>query len=600
MNTADSILLEVSWEVCNQQGGIYTVIRSKLPAIQNVWKDHYALVGPYLDPKVKAEIDPIEDPTDVFHKAVEKLRAMGFEVVYGRWLVTGKPKVILINPDRVFNRLDNIKQELQQHYQINTENVEPLANDTLLFADVVRNLLRVLTSKDVLGNNNLIAHFHEWMSVSAMLLAKAENLNFKSVFTTHATILGRFLAMNEENFYERLPEFDWQKEARHYGIEGQTQIEVNGAKHADIFTTVSEMTGKESEVLYGVAPQVITPNGLNTERFAAFHEVHKWHEEFKNRIHRFTVGHFFHNYAFDLNETLYFFSSGRYEFKNKGFDLTLDALRKLNLMMIENDIKKTVVFFLVTRRPTWSINPNVLESRGVMEEISRDCEAITKEVEEKLFFAATSSEKGSGLPNLNDLVGDYWKLRYRRTLQTWRSNQWPLIVTHNLKDDVNDDVLNYLRSKQMLNSPLDKVKIVYHPDFISSTNPLFGIDYDDFVRGCHLGIFPSYYEPWGYTPMECIARGVPTVTSDLSGFGNYVTGLDHNHEELGVNVLNSEGKSFEEASSELARYLFNFVKTSKRARMDMRNKLEDYSETFDWKELISYYQQAYLQALAAE
>ena len=152
----------------------------------------------------------------------------------------------------------------------------------------------------------------------------------------------------------------------------------------------------------------------------------------------------------------------------------------------------------------------------------------------------------------------------------------------------------------MLNSPLDKVKIVYHPDFISSTNPLFGIDYDDFVRGCHLGIFPSYYEPWGYTPMECIARGVPTVTSDLSGFGNYVTGLGQNHEELGVHVLNGEGKSFEEASSELARYLFNFVKTSKRARMDMRNKLEDYSETFDWKELISYYQQAYLQALAAE
>ena len=128
MNTADTLLLEISWEVCNQQGGIYTVIRSKLPAVKNLWGDEYGLIGPYLDPKVKAEIDVISDPTDVLFQATEKMKAMGYDILYGRWLVTGKPKVILINPERVFNKLDNIKKELFEAYKIHTENVEKLVD----------------------------------------------------------------------------------------------------------------------------------------------------------------------------------------------------------------------------------------------------------------------------------------------------------------------------------------------------------------------------------------------------------------------------------------------------------------------------------------
>jgi glycogen synthase len=600
MNTADTLLLEISWEVCNQQGGIYTVIRSKLPAVKRLWGDEYCLIGPYLDSKVKAEIDIISDPTDVLYQATEKMKAMGYDILYGHWLVTGKPKVILINPDRVFNKLDNIKKELFEAYKIHSENVEKLVDETLMFAEVVKVFLSILCQPSLIGNRQVISHAHEWMAVGGNLLAKAEGIKFKSVFTTHATILGRYLAMNESNFYERLGEFDWKKESKRFGIQTQTELEHFGGKHSDVFTTVSELTGKECEVLLKVKPNVVTPNGINIDRFAAFHEVHKWHHEFKTKIHRFTVGHFFQNHTFDLSKTLYFFTSGRYEYKNKGFDITLKALKKLNLMMIENDIDITVVFFLITKKPTWSINPNVLESRGVLEEISHDCEEITKQIEEKLFFTAASSNKNEGLPDLNSLVPDYWKLRYRRTLQAWRSNQWPLIVTHNLKDDVNDEILNHLRRDNMLNSPLDKVKFVYHPDFISSSNPLFGIDYDDFVRGCHLGIFPSYYEPWGYTPMECIARGVPTVTSDLSGFGNYVIkNHDEGLEEIGVNVLKSDENTTESAENDLAKLLFNFVKTSKRARMDMRNKLEDFAENFDWKQLVKFYQQAYLQALAS-
>jgi len=166
-------------------------------------------------------------------------------------------------------------------------------------------------------------------------------------------------------------------------------------------------------------------------------------------------------------------------------------------------------------------------------------------------------------------------------------------VTHNLVDDQNDEVLHALRAAPLVNSPLDKVKVVYHPDFITSTSPLFGMDYGQFVRGCHLGIFPSYYEPWGYTPLECIARGVPAVTSDLSGFGKYVQAMRAGREETGVFVLRRHRRSDDQAADDLARFLFEFVKTTGRYRTILRNQLEDFSEKFDWRLLTLDYDEAY-------
>jgi glycogen(starch) synthase len=168
-----------------------------------------------------------------------------------------------------------------------------------------------------------------------------------------------------------------------------------------------------------------------------------------------------------------------------------------------------------------------------------------------------------------------------------------------LVNDLDDEILNYLRDNQMVNSPLDKVKFVYHPDFITSTNPLFGMDYGDFVRGCHLGIFPSYYEPWGYTPLECIARGVPTVTSDLSGFGKYVLDMGNDdYDDNGIFVLKRDKKAYDKQVDELAKFLHHFVKTTTRYRMIQRNKSEDFSENFDWKVLRSAYEEAYTLALS--
>jgi glycogen(starch) synthase len=594
-----TLLIESSWEVCNQVGGIYTVIRSKVPVARKIWGDDYCLIGPAVHPDRHAELDPlpVDEKGDVMGQVVEKLRKEGFDVFYGVWLVTGRPKVILLNPENAKGRQRSNINALEKYYDIPAQESDELLQDVIAFSYISCRLFTHLNEIVFEQYEHVIAHFHEWMASLPVLTSKRLNWPIKTIFTTHATLLGRYIAMNDIDFYDKLDSYDWKSNAEKYGIQARVMIERQSAQMADCFTTVSEITGKECRVLLGKGPDKVLPNGLNIKRFVADHEVQVLHAENKDKIHQFVLGHFFHSYSFDLDNTLYFFTSGRYEYHNKGYDLTLKALQKLNKMMKREKLDTTVVMFIITRRPVWSINPEVMQSRGVMQEIQQNIRSIQHQLGKRLFMEAVKAEGDYRLPNLNSLIDDYWKLRYRRTIQAWKSNRWPIIVTHNLHNPDSDDVLQYLNELKLINSPKDKVKIVYHPDFISSTNPLFGIDYSDFVRGCHLGIFPSYYEPWGYTPLECIARGVPTITSDLSGIGDYIKSNVTGGFDDGVEVLNRDGVSFEKAAQNLARQMFNFVKKSRRYRIAQRGRAEDLSESFDWHYMIRAYMRAYKFAL---
>jgi len=182
-------------------------------------------------------------------------------------------------------------------------------------------------------------------------------------------------------------------------------------------------------------------------------------------------------------------------------------------------------------------------------------------------------------------------------MHAWQRAFPPGIVTHDLVDDANDQVLNQLRAARLWNQQTDRVKVVYHPDFITPTNPLFGMEYEQFVRGCHMGIFPSYYEPWGYTPMECIALGVPAVTSDLSGFGSYLQQVLPAHEEHGLFMLHRRYKSFEDAVGAMTNHLLGFTKLNRRERIGLRNRAEAFSVHFDWANLVALYRQAHELAL---
>ena len=583
-------LVEVAWETCNQVGGIYTVIRTKVPAMVEKWEQDYLLLGPYFTQTAAAEFEPlpIDEETPV-GRSIAWMRDLGMEVHYGNWLITGKPKIVLFDITSLNKDLDIIKGRIWENHKISTLGVEDLVNQTIVFGELIRLFISQLAIENQ-GKKDLIVHFHEWMASTCIPDLRKEKVKISTVFTTHATMIGRYLAGNVPNFYDVLDTFDWLKEAKQYGIEAQASFERAAAQKADVLTTVSDITAKECVAFLGRIPEFILPNGLNIQRFAALHEHQNLHTLYKKRISDFVMGHFFQNQPFDLEQTLYLFTSGRFEYSNKGYDLTLDALEILNRKMKEAGSRKTVIMFFITKQPYHSIDPEVLHSRAVLDEIRENCQSIEKDVGEKLFQASAAS-KDLTLPDLNDFVDEYWRLRLRRTVQTWKTNSRPKVVTHLLKQE--DEIIRNLHRTKLLNNAEDKVKVVYHPDFIVSTNPLFGLDYGQFVRGCHMGVFPSYYEPWGYTPLECMARGVPTVTSDLSGFGDYMMQIMRDYEQWGVSVVNRKTQTYRESAEQLASLLFKFVQQSQRDRITQRNRVESIADTFDWSNLRGYYDTAH-------
>lgn len=602
-----AMLFEVAWEVCNQVGGIYQVLKSKVPLMVERWADRYCLVGPYVESKANLEFEPTR-PTGWIGRAIAQLKDQGLTVHHGRWLVPGRPRVLLVEHGLWGQRLAEVKYRLWADHGIETPGGDGLIDGVVSFAEAMRRLFTAIADQKSAaaapgveggrlgraGQRLIIAHFHEWMGGLAIPMLRHENAAVATVFTTHATLLGRYIASSEDHFYDHLAWINEAEAAARYNVRPQHAIERACAHGAHVFTTVSAVTAEECAALLGRPVDLVLPNGLNVAHYNATHDQQRFHAQFKDEINRFVAGHFFPSYAFDLDNTLYFFTSGRFEPRNKGFDLCLEAMARLNAELRAEKLGKNVVFFIITARATKSLNPLAMEKRGVLNELREVCNHITDAVSDRLFWRAAA---GSRL-KLDDLIEEYWTLRYKRVQHALKQPCLPMVVTHILQDDVNDPVLNYLRQLNLINREEDPVKIVYHPEFINPTNPLWGIEYDQFVRGCHMGIFPSAYEPWGYTPLECIAMGVPAVTSDLAGIGRYVHEHFPDHDAWGMKVLNRRGRSYQDAAADLTRYLLAYCRLDRRERIALRNEVDRRSWEFDWSKLGRVYHAAH--DLAAE
>lgn len=596
-----AVLFEIAWEVCNQVGGIYQVLRSKAETIEDRWKERYCLVGPYIESKASLEFEPTR-ATGWMARLLNALRDEGLNIHHGRWLVPGNPRVLLIEHGVSPKKLAEVKYRLWKDHGVESPSGDGLIDGAVSFGEGVRRLIQMACrvwpeapkSKTAeVEPKRVIAHFHEWLGGLALPMLRHEKSPAALVFTTHATLLGRYIASSEEGFYDRLPWLNGPEQAAKFNVKPQFAMEKACAHAAHVFTTVSSITGEECAQLLGRAPDLVTPNGLNIAQYYAAHQMQFWHAEYKERINQFVMGHFFPSYSFDLDKTLYFFTSGRFEPRNKGFDLCLEALARLNAELKAAKLGITVVFFIVTSRQTRSINPIVLEKRGVLNEFRTVCQKITENLEEKLYRSGAAGEK----IHLDDKVDEYWRLRYKRTQFALKTNRLPLINTHMLDDDGLDPVLNQMRYLNLINKQEDPVKVVYHPEFINPVSPLWGIEYEQFVRGCHLGIFPSLYEPWGYTPLECMALGVPSITSDLAGFGRYA--LEHfiGHQELGLSVIHRRGRSYHDAAAEMCKQMLNYCTTRRRDRIALRNAVERFSWEFDWSRLGPAYHRAHDLAL---
>jgi glycogen synthase len=431
----------------------------------------------------------------------------------------------------------------------------------------------------------VVAQFHEWLAGVALPLTKKRQIDITTIFTTHATLLGRYLCAGSVDFYNNLQYFDVDSEAGKRGIYHRYCIERAAAHACDVFTTVSHITAFESEHLLKRKPDGVLPNGLNVKKFSAVHEFQNLHSVQKEKIHDFVRGHFYGHLDFDLENTLYFFTAGRYEYRNKGVDMFIESLARLNHRLKASGSKTTVIAFMIMPAQTTSLSVDSLKGQAVTKSLADTVGNIERGIGRRLFERSVQWKEGDPLPDEKELITAADRVLLRRRLFAMKRQNLPAIVTHNMINDAEDPVLNQLRRVQLFNQSSDRVKVIFHPEFLSSANPVLGIDYDDFVRGTHLGIFPSYYEPWGYTPAECTVMGVPSITTNLSGFGCYMEELIENSSDYGIYIVDRRTKGVDDSVNQLTNFMFDFALKSRRQRINQRNRTERLSDLLDWKRM---------------
>lgn len=589
-------VFEISWEVVNKVGGIYTVIRSKAGVSVEELGDQYCLLGPYNDGLVKTEVEVMEPPEAIYQNAIQSMKNSGIKVVYGRWLIDGYPRVVLFDIGSAAWKLDEWKRDLWNVANIGVPWHDRESNDSIIFGYLVAWFLEEFytqVEEERETTPYVVGHFHEWLAGIGLILCRTRHLDIATVFTTHATLLGRYLCAANLDFYNNLDKFNLDKEAGDRGIYHRYCMERAAAHASHIFTTVSEITSLESEHLLRRKPDIITPNGLNVKKFSAIHEFQNLHALAKEKIHDFVRGHFYGHYDFDLDKTLYLFIAGRYEFSNKGADLFIEALARLNHFLKSAKSDMTVMAFLIFPARTNNFNVDSLRGQAIAKQLRDTVHDVQSKIGKRMFEICL----GGRLPTNSELLTPEDVVKLKRCIYASQRTSLPPISTHNMIDDSNDPVLSHIRRCCLFNNREDRVKVVFHPEFLSSTNPLFSMDYEEFVRGCHIGVFPSYYEPWGYTPAECTVMGIPSITTNLSGFGCFIAEHVADPMSYGTYIVDRRFKSPEESVQQLAQYLFDFSCLSRRQRIIQRNRTERLSDLLDWKNLGIYYRQARQMAL---
>ncbi|KAI5365288.1 Putative glycogen synthase [Septoria linicola] len=577
------VLFEVATEVANRVGGIYSVLKSKAQVTTAEYGSSYTLLGPLNRASAAVEVEEVEPRDPAMIATIKSMNERGIKTMYGRWLIDGAPRVLLFDTGTGYYKLDEWKGDLWSTAGIPSPPDDHETNEAIVFGYLVAWFLGEYVFHE--KERAVIAQFHEWLAGVALPLCKKRKIDVTTIFTTHATLLGRYLCAGSVDFYNNLQYFDVDAEAGKRGIYHRYCIERGAAHSADVFTTVSHITAYESEHLLKRKPDGVLPNGLNVKKFSATHEFQNLHQTNKDRITDFVRGHFYGHNDFDPDKTLYFFTAGRYEYRNKGVDMFIESLARLNHKMKASGSDMTVVAFMIFPAQTQSLAVEALKGQAVVKSLKDTLGHIEKEIGKKLFEKSIAWHEGQDPPDEKDLLSAQDKIMLRRRLFAMKRNTLPPIVTHNLVNDAEDPILNQMRRCQLFNHPSDRVKVVFHPEFLSSGNPVLPMDYDDFVRGTHMGIFSSYYEPWGYTPAECTVMGVPSITTNLSGFGCYMEELIENASDYGIYIVDRRMKGVDDSVTQLTDYMFDFTRKSKRQRINQRNRTERLSDLLDWKRM---------------
>jgi glycogen(starch) synthase len=587
MKKEDDFLVEISWEVCNKVGGIYTVISSKASYINQEVKNYF-LVGPYKNPgHVQDFVEEL--PPEELKPVFNELKNEGIPCIYGKWLIKSEPKVVLIDFSNVFSELNNIKSKLWEIYRVDSLNSNYEFDEPVAFSVASAKFLDKL---EKITKKKIVAQFHEWLTGAGLLWCRDINKNIKSIFTTHATVLGRSMVGSDPDFYSNLEGINPDEEAKKHWVLNKHGIEKASAQNADVFTTVSEITGIEAGHILGRKPDIILPNGIDLENFASFEELSIKHSELKHHTKDFVMSFFFPYHTFNIDNTFIFFIIGRYEYQNKGIDIFIEALGRLNQKLKKEKSDKTIVSFFFIPADSYGINHNVLESKTQFNDIKFSIEKEERNIMDQVKYLIISQEN----IKKTNLFDQKFLDSMKKKMNNFNKNGNPGYVTHDLKNYSQDAIIRGFMNNNLFNKKDDKVKVIFYPAYIKSTDNLLGLDLYDAIISGHLGVFPSAYEPWGYTPLESAALGVASVTTDLAGFGRYIeNSLEKN--KPGVFVNKRYGKSREEGIQDLFEILHYYTSLDKEGRIQNKIEARKIATMCDWKNLVKNYFDAYDMAL---
>lgn len=591
----DTFLFEIAWEVCNQIGGIFTYLKSKVPTMVDAYDDNYILIGPYNPEQARLDFKPITDLPDCpFSRTMAWIRSLGHEIHYGFWLLEdASPKVLLIKPGFAHNALNELKTRHWERHGISTIRPDALVDEVIAFGEVTR-LFLTRFIESIPADRDVVAHFHDWMASAALPDIHFEKTRAATVYTCHGTLPGRYLAPNEPAYYRDFQAYSIQEKASRYGIENRVGIETAGVRNANVLVSVSSQVARECEAYYERSPDSVIRNGVH-RRPDVGHEAFEAHLQNRGKIDAFVRSLFSPSYHLASDKTLYFFTSGRYEFKNKGFDQTLEAIAGLNQELVRRGSDMTVVFFIITKRPFRTIKPDVLEARQRFHALHQICKRIGAKLGPRIYSHVTGTGAPQ-VPDLNGLVDDELLFTWRQALAQFKREGLPPVTTHHLAED--DEITDFCQQAGLRNSEDDRVKVIYHPDFIERATSPFSVDYLELVRGCHLGIFPSLYEPWGYAPMETLMHGTPVIASDLSGFGQYMEEVMPDHTGREMHLLRRSWQNHHESVEELTRMLLTFVENFSDAHYIPRASMPRLvMDSLCWVNLERHYRDCYRLAL---
>jgi glycogen phosphorylase/synthase len=527
-------LFEVSWEICNKIGGIYTVIATKAPGIQREFGDNYILIGPDVYKETGENPDFIEDKF-IYRSWREKAESEGLRLRMGRWNVKTNPIVILIDFTPFFAVKDKIFAEFWEKYKLDSLSGQWDYIEPVLFGYAAGKIIESFYEYNLSAQEKIIAQFHEWMTGSGILYLRDRVPQVGCVFTTHATALGRCIAGNNLQLYQDFETFNPELTALRFNINAKFSLERISALESDAFTTVSNLTARECHQFLGRDVDVVTPNGFDAELIPTSEDLKAKREYSRAKL--LEVAQALLNQEIPA-DSLFVVNSGRYEFRNKGIDLLIDALGSINR---GNKTQKTIVAFLTI--PANQLGP----ANGLLDRM--------------------------GKPDFKNPNTDHF-------------------ITHSLFESEYDPILRSIKNNGMHNSQAEKVKIIFVPSYLNGNDGVFNINYYDLLPGFDLAVFPSYYEPWGYTPLESLAFSVPTVTTTLTGFGLWIKEKRPDNFS-GITVIERNDSNTEEVVKNLIETILKSVLLEPYDQEILRAQARELAQVALWTNLAGYYFDAY-------